>query len=94
MCLWCLNPQVAFEDISKLARCVVLTSGTLSPMNSFANELGVLFPIRLEANHVINTREQVWVSFSNTRWHQRRYEVMINVIFPLGRSDCHGTWVS
>lgn len=61
MCLWCLNPQVAFEDISKLARCVLLTSGTLSPMNSFANELGVPFPIRLEANHVINTREQVWV---------------------------------
>lgn len=32
---------------------IVLTSGTLSPMDSFSSELGVKFSIQLEANHVI-----------------------------------------
>ena len=35
------------------ARSIILTSGTLSPMSSFSSELGVTFPIQLEANHVI-----------------------------------------
>jgi hypothetical protein len=35
------------------------SSGTLSPLDSFAGELGIPFPIRLEAAHVINVQEQV-----------------------------------
>ena len=42
-------------------RVRVLASGTLSPMSSFASELGVNFSIRLEAPHVVNTRTQVWL---------------------------------
>ncbi|XP_056672455.1 Fanconi anemia group J protein isoform X2 [Monodelphis domestica] len=57
---WCLNPAVAFLDISSKVRTIVLTSGTLSPMNSFSSELGVTFAIQLEANHVIQN-SQVWV---------------------------------
>uniref|UniRef100_A0AAQ6IIN2 DNA 5'-3' helicase n=1 Tax=Anabas testudineus TaxID=64144 RepID=A0AAQ6IIN2_ANATE len=57
---WCLNPAVAFSDLSGSVRSIVLTSGTLSPMGSFASELGVEFSIQLEANHVIN-KSQVWV---------------------------------
>lgn len=57
---WCLNPAVAFSDLSGLVRSIVLTSGTLSPMGSFSSELGVKFSIQLEANHVIN-KSQVWV---------------------------------
>ena len=34
-------------------RNVVLTSGTLSPMDSFAAELHLSFPIQLENVHVI-----------------------------------------
>ncbi|XP_048740276.2 Fanconi anemia group J protein homolog [Ostrea edulis] len=56
---WCMNPGVAFSDLS-VCRSVVLTSGTLSPINSFESELGVPFPIKLEANHVIEDK-QVWV---------------------------------
>ncbi|KAJ8312439.1 hypothetical protein KUTeg_009812 [Tegillarca granosa] len=56
---WCMNPGVAFSDFNK-ARNVILTSGTLSPMGSFQSELGVPFPIQLEANHVIQDK-QVWV---------------------------------
>uniref|UniRef100_A0A096M053 BRCA1 interacting helicase 1 n=1 Tax=Poecilia formosa TaxID=48698 RepID=A0A096M053_POEFO len=57
---WCLNPAVAFSDLSGSVRSIVLTSGTLSPMGSFSSELGVKFTIQLEANHVIN-KSQVWV---------------------------------
>ncbi|XP_072164417.1 Fanconi anemia group J protein homolog [Diadema setosum] len=58
---WCLNPAVAFSDFGSSVRTIILTSGTLSPMSSFASELGVKFPIQLEANHVIG-KSQVWVS--------------------------------
>ncbi|XP_026538513.1 Fanconi anemia group J protein [Notechis scutatus] len=57
---WCLNPAVAFSDLSSVVRSIVLTSGTLSPMDSFSSELGVNFSIQLEANHVIRN-SQVWV---------------------------------
>ncbi|XP_042270894.1 Fanconi anemia group J protein isoform X2 [Thunnus maccoyii] len=56
---WCLNPAVAFSDLSGAVRSIVLTSGTLSPMGSFSSELGVEFSIQLEANHVIK-KSQVW----------------------------------
>ncbi|XP_014736671.1 PREDICTED: Fanconi anemia group J protein isoform X1 [Sturnus vulgaris] len=56
---WCLNPAVAFSDLNEV-RTIVLTSGTLSPMDSFSSELGVKFAIQLEANHVIRN-SQVWV---------------------------------
>uniref|UniRef100_A0A8C1PH51 DNA 5'-3' helicase n=1 Tax=Cyprinus carpio TaxID=7962 RepID=A0A8C1PH51_CYPCA len=57
---WCLNPAVAFSDLSDSVRSIVLTSGTLSPMGSFSSELGIKFSIQLEANHVIS-KSQVWV---------------------------------
>ncbi|XP_069948696.1 Fanconi anemia group J protein homolog isoform X4 [Cherax quadricarinatus] len=57
---WCLNPAVAFLSVGFETRSIILTSGTLSPMNSFQSELGVPFKIQLEANHVID-RNQVWV---------------------------------
>ncbi|XP_042298181.1 Fanconi anemia group J protein [Sceloporus undulatus] len=57
---WCLNPAVAFSDLSSNVRSIVLTSGTLSPMDSFSSELGVKFSIQLEASHVIQN-SQVWV---------------------------------
>ncbi|XP_060800008.1 Fanconi anemia group J protein isoform X2 [Neoarius graeffei] len=57
---WCLNPAVAFSDLSTAVHSIVLTSGTLSPMGSFTSELGLKFSIQLEANHVIN-KSQVWV---------------------------------
>lgn len=57
---WCLNPAVAFSDLGDTVHSIVLTSGTLSPMDSFSSELGVKFTIQLEANHVIK-KSQVWV---------------------------------
>ncbi|KAL1928650.1 hypothetical protein VTP01DRAFT_2436 [Rhizomucor pusillus] len=61
LAFWCLNPGVIFRDVIDKAHSVVLTSGTLSPLNTFSSELQTEFPIRLEANHVIN-KSQVWIS--------------------------------
>ncbi|KAF7644363.1 hypothetical protein LDENG_00223100, partial [Lucifuga dentata] len=68
---WCLNPAVAFSDLSDSVHSIVLTSGTLSPMGSFSSELGVKFSIQLEANHVIN-RSQVWVGTVGAGPHGRK----------------------
>lgn len=58
--LWCLNPSVAFRQVANPAHSIILASGTLAPLDSFASELGVQFPIKLEAPHVINMKKQVW----------------------------------
>ena len=47
----------AFSDVGCAVRSVILTSGTLSPMDSFQSELGVPFPIQLEASHVISAKQ-------------------------------------
>eukprot|EP00210_Caulerpa_lentillifera_P006789 g6488.t1 len=58
--LICLNAAVAFSQISQVCRSVILTSGTLSPMSSFASELGIEFKFILESSHVIKMEKQVW----------------------------------
>ncbi|KAF3793184.1 Fanconi anemia group J protein-like protein [Nymphaea thermarum] len=60
--LWCLNPSVVFRELADLSLSVILTSGTLSPMSSFASELGVQFEICMEAPHVINMESQLWAA--------------------------------
>ncbi|KAL5848005.1 hypothetical protein ACOSQ3_011529 [Xanthoceras sorbifolium] len=64
--LWCLNPAVVFGDIAQLSLSVILTSGTLSPVNSFSSELGVQFGTCLEAPHVIDVESQVWAAAIST----------------------------
>ncbi|KAA8537397.1 hypothetical protein F0562_026916 [Nyssa sinensis] len=64
--LWCLNPAVVFRDIAGLTLSVILTSGTLSPMNSFSSELGVQFGTCLEAPHVIDVESQLWTAIIST----------------------------
>ncbi|EIE76120.1 hypothetical protein RO3G_00824 [Rhizopus delemar RA 99-880] len=41
---WCLNPGIIFQDMCAETRSVILTSGTLSPMETFASELETDFP--------------------------------------------------
>jgi Fanconi anemia group J protein len=60
-CLWCMSPAVAFRSAVAAARCVILTSGTLAPVDSFASELATEFHNTLQTGHVINTSRQVWV---------------------------------
>ncbi|CAK7356664.1 unnamed protein product [Dovyalis caffra] len=57
---WCFNPGIAMEEFSRMGvRSIILTSGTLSPLDSFAQELKLDFPMRLENPHVISSN-QIW----------------------------------
>ncbi|KAL7162430.1 hypothetical protein ACSBR2_042840 [Camellia fascicularis] len=57
---WCFNPGIAMEEFSQLGvGSIILTSGTLSPMDSFAQEFKLEFPVRLENPHVISAN-QIW----------------------------------
>jgi len=52
--VFCFNPGLAFLDlINASPRSIILTSGTLSPMDSLEKELRIPFPIKLECSHVI-----------------------------------------
>lgn len=55
----CLNAAVCFREISSRARSVVVASGTLSPMTSFAGELGTSFAVSKSLPHVIDVRRQL-----------------------------------
>ncbi|KAG5537665.1 hypothetical protein RHGRI_024945 [Rhododendron griersonianum] len=58
---WCFNPGLAMDSFSELGvGSIILTSGTLSPLDSFAHEFKLEFPIRLENPHVISAN-QIWV---------------------------------
>lgn len=55
---WCFSPGFGMRDlVEEGARCVILTSGTLSPLNSFAAELQVPFPVTLENPHIIGANQ-------------------------------------
>ena len=60
MCLWCLSPAVAMRDLASVVRSIVLTSGTLNPLDALEAELGVPFPHRLEASHVADLSRQLF----------------------------------
>lgn len=59
--LWCLNAAVPFEALSK-ARSIIVTSGTLTPLESFAGELNINFSIAKSLPHVVNVQKQVYTS--------------------------------
>ncbi|KAK3219740.1 hypothetical protein Dsin_013710 [Dipteronia sinensis] len=57
---WCFNPGIAMQEFYGMGvGSIILTSGTLSPMDSFAQELKLDFPVRLENPHVISSN-QIW----------------------------------
>ncbi|KAI8910325.1 helicase C-terminal domain-containing protein, partial [Gorgonomyces haynaldii] len=56
----CMNPAVAFEDLTQKTKSIILTSGTLSPLASFSSELGVDFAYTVEAPHAVE-RDQIWI---------------------------------
>ncbi|XP_076816262.1 regulator of telomere elongation helicase 1-like [Clavelina lepadiformis] len=59
---WCFSPGYAMRDLmASGVRNLILTSGTLTPISSFASELQVDFPITLENDHVID-RHQMFVA--------------------------------
>jgi len=59
---WCFNAGLGMRGIASLKpRSILLTSGTLSPMDSFQAEMGIPFNQKLENPHVIDPK-QVMIS--------------------------------
>ncbi|KAJ1337035.1 hypothetical protein BSLG_006795 [Batrachochytrium salamandrivorans] len=58
---WCFNSGVAMQELQNMnVRSIVIASGTLSPLDGFAAEMGIGFPHRLENSHVIDP-SQVYI---------------------------------
>ncbi|KDO28776.1 hypothetical protein SPRG_19987 [Saprolegnia parasitica CBS 223.65] len=58
---WCFHPGVAMQEIyDQKVHNIILTSGTLSPLDTTTKELGIPFPIQLENCHVVDA-SQVWL---------------------------------
>ncbi|KAK4535005.1 hypothetical protein CDCA_CDCA03G1030 [Cyanidium caldarium] len=64
--LLCLNPAVAFAPLKAQARSVILTSGTLAPLEALASELNTEFAHRVECGHVIDAGRQVYACVIGT----------------------------
>ncbi|XP_029467005.1 LOW QUALITY PROTEIN: regulator of telomere elongation helicase 1 [Rhinatrema bivittatum] len=58
---WCFSPGYSMQELVRQGvRTIILTSGTLSPLSSFAMEMQIPFPVSLENPHVID-KHQIWV---------------------------------
>ncbi|XP_055886515.1 regulator of telomere elongation helicase 1-like isoform X2 [Biomphalaria glabrata] len=58
---WCFSPGHTMKDLlAHGVKVIILTSGTLSPLESFTMEMQIPFPVQLENPHVIDTN-QVWL---------------------------------
>lgn len=55
--LVCLNPALTFKDLSSRAWSIIITSGTLSPIDNLINELGCKFPNTFQGPHVISNQQ-------------------------------------
>ena len=57
---WCLNPYYTFRSLLECdPHSVIVTSGTLSPLNIFQQELRIPFRFKYQGKHVIDTKKQV-----------------------------------
>ncbi|CEF68783.1 Fanconi anemia group J protein [Strongyloides ratti] len=59
MNLWCMDPSICFKDAFKDTLSVVLASGTLSPIKTFASELGTQFTQIGQGRQII-PKEQIF----------------------------------
>ncbi|GFN81377.1 regulator of telomere elongation helicase 1-like, partial [Plakobranchus ocellatus] len=58
---WCFSPGHTMKDLlAHGVKVIILTSGTLSPLDSFTKEMQIPFPVQLENPHVIEPG-QVWL---------------------------------
>lgn len=103
---WCFHAGVSMKEIMKQGtRSLILTSGTLSPLESFTSELDVPFPVTLQNPHVIGSN-QIWTGIItkgpdgielNSSYHKRstsEYQNSLgNLLVNLSRSTPHGLLV-
>lgn len=65
---WCMNPRVAFDKLKSKCHSIILTSGTLSPMDSFSSELDTQFKVVYEGQHVVDVKKQVRIGTVSGYW--------------------------
>lgn len=59
---WCFSSGFGMSELMEQGvKSVILTSGTLSPLDAFVSELQISMPVRLENPHIINS-DQVCVA--------------------------------
>ncbi|XP_074597275.1 regulator of telomere elongation helicase 1 [Brevipalpus obovatus] len=72
--LWCLSASVALKSMQKLgAHSIIITSGTLAPLNSFQVELELPFPITLQNLHIVKP-DQVAVYIVRSSWNNVTFD--------------------
>ena len=103
---WCFHAGVSMKEIMKQGtRSLILTSGTLSPIESFTSELDIPFPVTLQNPHVISSN-QIWAGVItkgpdgvelNSSYHKRstsEYQKSLgSLLVNLSRSTPHGLLV-
>ncbi|CAK77033.1 unnamed protein product (macronuclear) [Paramecium tetraurelia] len=80
--MWCLEPSLAFSRLfSKSIYSILLTSGTLSPMPSWACELRIPFEVQLVNEHIIDLNKNLRVFQHKTfdfSFNQRNNEEQVS----------------
>ena len=57
----CLNPGICIEEIlSEKPHNILLTSGTLTPFESYESDFGIPFDVKFNCDHIINKDKQIW----------------------------------
>jgi regulator of telomere elongation helicase 1 len=65
LCYWCLSPGYSMQELlAEGARCIILTSGTLSPISTFKEDMKIPFDITLENPHIIKETQIKVLSLS------------------------------
>ncbi|EME29284.1 putative DNA helicase required for mitotic chromosome segregation CHL1 [Galdieria sulphuraria] len=90
LCLWCFNPAVSFSYLQSHSRCIVLSSGTLTPMDSFSSELGIHFDIMNSLPHVIDVKNQVCAIASSCGPNSVDYDSTFAASSSIAYHDCLG----
>ena len=60
--VWSFNPSFIFKNLIKeeKPRCILLTSGTLVPFQTYESEFDLNFPVQVINDHVIDKKNQVF----------------------------------
>jgi Fanconi anemia group J protein len=85
----CMNPGIVFESLCSSCHSIILSSGTLSPLNSFASELGVRFDVQISANHVIDSSQILSMVIPHTDTKFQFSSAFTKLTIPNYRTTLH-----
>lgn len=60
--LLCLNASIVFKEIKTQCSSIILASGTLSPLSTFANELNIEFSNQIEGLSSVDVNRQLYAT--------------------------------